>query len=173
MNPFAFRRVFAFVLDSLVAVVWGCVLFGVVYLATGGEFFAAGGVLRAEALSFGAMTLPFALYFAVLESGARQATWGKRRFGLKVERLGGGRLSFGAALARALIKFVPWELAHLGLNVTFFGGPALEVWTYVLMIASWLGVFVYAYLLYLNRAMPYDRVVGARVVEGRALGFAN
>lgn len=167
MNSFAFRRVVAFLIDCTVAVVWGCVLFGAVYLATGGEFFVPGGVLRAEALSFGTMTLPFALYFAVCESGARQATWGKRRLGLKVERLDGSRLSFGAALARVLIKFVPWELAHLGLNVTFFGGEALEVWTYVLMIASWLGVFVYAYLLYLNRALPYDRVVGARVVDVR------
>ena len=58
------------------------------------------------------VTLPVVLYFALGESSTRQGTWGKRRLGLKVTDIAGNRINFGRALARTLLKFVPWELSH-------------------------------------------------------------
>lgn len=44
------------------------------------------------------------LYHALLESGKRQGTWGKRLCGLKVTTLVGGRISFGQSLMRNLSR---------------------------------------------------------------------
>jgi uncharacterized RDD family membrane protein YckC len=61
------------------------------------------------------ISLPTWLYFAWSESSGRAATLGKRLFGLKVVRRNGETVSFGRALARTLIKLLPWELTHLSL----------------------------------------------------------
>jgi uncharacterized RDD family membrane protein YckC len=58
------------------------------------------------------VTLPVVLYFALGESSTRQGTWGKRRLGLKVADVDGNGVSFERALARNLLKFIPWELSH-------------------------------------------------------------
>jgi uncharacterized RDD family membrane protein YckC len=71
-----------------------------------------GNPVSAQITGFLAVTLPVTLYFALSESSQRQATWGKQRQRLKVVRTDGRPLSRASALARTLLKFVPWELAH-------------------------------------------------------------
>ena len=163
MSPLLLPRVLAFVLDWLLLAVWGGLLFGVVYMVTGGEFGAAPGFWRAEAVSFGLMTLPFAMYFAVLESRPGQASVGKRVVKLRVEGLGGERLGLGRALIRALIKFVPWELGHIQVNLALAGVEGAPL--FLAAALCWLGIFGYAYLLASGAQMPYDLAVGARVVR--------
>lgn len=155
-------RVLAFLLDWLLLAVWAGVVFGVAYLVTGGEFGGAPGFWRGEALSLGFMTLPFALYFAVLESRPGRASVGKRVVGLCVEGTRGERLGLGRALVRALIKFVPWELGHVQVNLALAGVEGAPL--FVAAGLCWLGIFAYAYCLATGGPMPYDRVVGARVV---------
>jgi uncharacterized RDD family membrane protein YckC len=46
------------------------------------------------------------LYFAYLESGEKQATWGKQVLGLYVTDLSGSRLSFGRASGRFFAKII-------------------------------------------------------------------
>ena len=46
------------------------------------------------------------LYYAYLESGERQATWGKQALGLYVTDLSGNRVTFGRAGGRFFAKFV-------------------------------------------------------------------
>jgi uncharacterized RDD family membrane protein YckC len=46
------------------------------------------------------------LYYAYLESGEKQATWGKQALGLYVTDLQGNRTSFGRASGRFFAKFV-------------------------------------------------------------------
>lgn len=58
------------------------------------------------------VSLPVYLYFAVLESGPHQATLGKRLLRIRVGRAGGGRVGFGQAMVRTVVKLLPWEVAH-------------------------------------------------------------
>jgi uncharacterized RDD family membrane protein YckC len=65
-----------------------------------------------DLIVFSITILPVTLYFAVQESSQKMASWGKRRLGLQVVTRPGGRLSFGRALLRSAIKFLPWQMAH-------------------------------------------------------------
>ncbi len=124
-----------------------------------------------DLFAFLTAVLPVILYFTLQESAPAQATWGKRRLGLRVVGVGGGRLSRERAFARSLAKFLPWQLAHTSL----FHIPG---WPFApesppplamagLILAQVL-VLVYLGSLALGRAhrTPYDWVSGACVVVG-------
>jgi uncharacterized RDD family membrane protein YckC len=84
---------------------------------------AFGNPFAGELTGFALITLPVTLFFALSESSAQQATWGKRKLHLRVQRLDGQRLSRARGLGRAALKFVPWELAHACLWQVTFAGP--------------------------------------------------
>lgn len=95
--------------------------------------------VRAQIVAFLLVTLPVTLYFAVSESSARQATWGKHRLKLKVTDHGGNRISFWRALGRTILKFIPWEISHTLIWEIYFL-PQTE--------AAWIGYgFALVYLL--------------------------
>ena len=65
-----------------------------------------------ELSAFVLLVLPVVLYFALFECSSWQATWGKRKRGLRVVTTHDTRLSLPRSLVRSLLKFVPWELTH-------------------------------------------------------------
>jgi uncharacterized RDD family membrane protein YckC len=113
--------------------------------------------------------VPLTIFLAVLESGSRQASVGKRVLGLKVVGVGdGGRLSFASALLRNMLKVaVPWTVGHaaaialVGSGSTTIGPGlgALTAAAYVLPIAYVVSLFVG------EGRTPYDRAGAARVVR--------
>jgi uncharacterized RDD family membrane protein YckC len=54
--------------------------------------------IRAQLTGFLLITLPVSLYFALSESSIQQATWGKRKVGLKVTDYNGVRISLWRSL---------------------------------------------------------------------------
>lgn len=54
------------------------------------------------------------LYFALLESGKHQATWGKRLLGLKVVGAQGQRISFARATGRYFAKLLSYAIFYIG-----------------------------------------------------------
>lgn len=62
------------------------------------------------------------LYWPVLESSARQATYGKRLLGIQVEHAGGGRTTFLRALGRNLAKIISGIPLGLGFVMVAFTG---------------------------------------------------
>ena len=54
------------------------------------------------------------LYFALLESGAKQATFGKRIMGIKVIGKDGGRIGFGRATGRTFAKILSYITLYIG-----------------------------------------------------------
>jgi uncharacterized RDD family membrane protein YckC len=54
------------------------------------------------------------LYYASQESGAAQATFGKKALGLKVTTLSGGRISFGQATGRYFGKLISGLILLIG-----------------------------------------------------------
>ncbi len=60
------------------------------------------------------------LYFAKLESGPHQSTFGKRAMGLKVTNLAGGRIGFGQASGRFFGKIVSGMTLYIGFIMAGF-----------------------------------------------------
>src|SRR6266700_6114714 len=111
------QRIGAFLLDYLIIAAYLVLL---VIISVGLGFGPLRSVFRAmfadpnssELSAFLLLVLPVILYFALFESSSWQATWGKRKLGLRVTGTHGERLSLGRSLVRSIIKFVPWELTH-------------------------------------------------------------
>ena len=116
MNTYAdlWQRVRAFVPDYVIILIYLAAITLLIWLL---NLFSINGWLfaervRAQFVAFLLVTLPVTLYFAIRESSTQQATWGKRRVGLKVTDYNGERIGFGRAFSRTLLKFIPWELSH-------------------------------------------------------------
>ncbi len=103
-------RFVASLLDSMIVSIIGLVL------AVGALF--AGLGLLANLLGF----LVFVLYFPLLESSARQATFGKQLLGLQVTDLDGARVSFVRALMRNLGKILSAIPLYIGFILAAFTG---------------------------------------------------
>lgn len=72
------------------------------------------GTILEPLFLFGSFMLAPWLYYAILESGPSQATFGKRLFKTKVTDLEGNRISFGRASARYFSKYLPFYLLLAG-----------------------------------------------------------
>lgn len=78
------------------------------------------GVLFGSVLANCCSALGLLLYYSLLESSAKQATWGKQICGLKVTDLQGNRLTFGRAMGRAAAKVFLSNACFLGYLAVFF-----------------------------------------------------
>lgn len=121
--------------------------------------------------------VPVMLYFALSEALPRQATTGKRRLGLRVVTSAGTRLSVARALARIVLKFLPWEVAHTSLWHTP-GWPrhpqptTLDYGAYASVYAL-AGLYVVTLLTSPTRQPLYDRITRTRVVHAPPLSSAS
>lgn len=77
---------------------------------------------------FFSVTLPVALYFAFLEGSPGEASWGKRRCGLRVAAVDGRRVRLGRSLLRTALKFIPWEIAHACAWRIWYGNSESTPW---------------------------------------------
>jgi uncharacterized RDD family membrane protein YckC len=127
---------------------------------------AFGRPITAQAIGFLVVTLPVGLYFALSEASPRQATWGKRRRGLRVVGPHGARLGIGRSAARTALKFVPWELAHAGVWGLTLAGDDPAAFALVLLGAAWVGVGVNGVAIAWRRRAVYDVLSGTAVVRG-------
>jgi uncharacterized RDD family membrane protein YckC len=128
-------RFVAYVLDSLIIGFAVMVLFVPFFFLMGGasllETLPRGRVERVDPAQFMAfLTLALTLvalssvvkwlYFAYLESGEKQATWGKQALGIYVTDLAGQRITFGRATGRFFGKIVT-GLIPLGIGFIMAG----------------------------------------------------
>lgn len=124
--------------------------------------------VRMDLFAFAVSVCPVIVYFALGESSASAATWGKRRAGIWVLDVSGRRLGKGRAFARAFLKFLPWQMAHTAMfHIPGFpldsGDP--PDWTVALLIGSWLfvGIYLVGLSSFMGRRTLYDRLVGSCV----------
>jgi uncharacterized RDD family membrane protein YckC len=106
-------RVAAVLVDSAILTIAGVVLVIVLSMALGG----AGAVIAN--LVF---LLAYLLYWPVLESSGRQATFGKQLLGIQVTDVNGNRTSFVKALLRNLAKIVSAIPFYIGFLLAAFTG---------------------------------------------------
>ncbi len=121
----AFALDYMLILGYLVAITLLFLLLNTLFSANQWLF---GERIRAQVVAFLLITFPITLYFAISESSARQATWGKGRLGLKVADRDGNQIRFWRAFGRALLKFVPWEISHTLIWQIAFSPRMDSVW---------------------------------------------
>lgn len=167
-------RLLAFALDYLLIAAYATALAAVTFVAAASPLRRILAVLLAtpasrDAVAFVTIVLPVILYFALQEGSARQGTWGKRKLGLRVTGLDGGQLPLIRAFVRALVKFLPWQLAHTCL-FHYPGWPlapaAPPAWVTAGFALVWLLVITYLALLGFSKShrTPYDRLAGSEVL---------
>ena len=158
----------ALLLDYLVILGWmallglGSFVFAVL---TGGypDVLGAFGPVVAQAVFFLLLTLPVGVYLYLGESSSAQASWGKRRLGLRVTTTAGNRPSRRQVAMRTVVKLLPWEVAHTFLwpmQAVFYrdGYDAdVPVWIFAGLNAVLVAVVVYlATSLLGGRRGPHD-----------------
>lgn len=163
-------RIKAFALDYVIILIYlmlvaaGAMVFNLTAPGVIQIFYAT--PLSSQITSFMIVTLPVILYFALLESSVWQATWGKRRVGLRVIRTDGKRLSTSHALGRTLLKFATWELSHTLIWQVGFTAQELPPLVAVGFGLVWLliGVNILSLLMSKTRQTLYDRLVSTHVI---------
>lgn len=147
IRPLPFRRMAAGLIDNTLIIGWAG-LAAIVSLSLGGGAMTTKWLGYLIALS--TLTLPVVAVFSFLESTGRHATPGKRLLGLEVAGIG-VTPAFPRLLCRNLLKFLPWELAHIGIWLTpgqpFVEMPSAIGWTFIfageLLALVWLaGLFI-------------------------------
>ena len=119
-------------------------------------------------VSFLLVTLPVTLYFALSEASPWQATWGKRKIGLRVTDKNGARLSIPHSLVRTLLKFIPWELSHTLIWQLQFAPQESSPMISAGFLLVWIlvGANLLSALLSKTHQTLYDRLAGTYVVVG-------
>lgn len=169
MNPEAWRRIVAWLVDWLCFLVWLALVAAIgipLYLAgVTGQWSA----VTTNVVSALVTAVPLTIFLAVLESGTRQASVGKRVLGLKVVTArDGGRLSFASALLRNALKIaVPWTIGHAAaIALVGSGSTTVGPGLVALIAAAYVLPLVYVVTLFVGEGRtPYDRAGGARVVR--------
>jgi uncharacterized RDD family membrane protein YckC len=122
------RRLWAFLIDHaivllpLIGTLYGV---GIVEVLSSDDPIAAASHYLDEAATLSIGFKPFYLgvlwlYYTLLESGAHQATIGKRLLRIEVTTLAGGRVGFWRALGRQLGKIVSTVILGIGFIIAAF-----------------------------------------------------
>lgn len=110
------RRCAAYVLDSIILSIAAFIILALVGLATAaliaGEQYGLVGLIMFVA--YVGLIVGAWLYFAKLESGPSQATFGKRVMGIKVTDDRGQRIGFGRATGRFFGKIISGMIMNIG-----------------------------------------------------------
>jgi len=168
------QRIFAFLWDYLPIAGWLLLVmaFGAALGVLAPEFANTvfGNPLTGQLAGFCLVTLPVALYFAVQESSQCHATWGKRKRGLVVVTTLGEGVGFMQALARTLLKFVPWELSHTFIIHAAIAGKAGQDppdWASAVLVLAWMLVLanLVSFFMSARRQTLYDRIAGTQVMR--------
>jgi uncharacterized RDD family membrane protein YckC len=117
-----------------------------------------------DGVAFFTLILPTILYFSLQESSSRQATYGKRKMGLKVIDRKGRRLSAGRALLRSGLKFLPWQMAHTAVFQIWDGNTSAFLFAVSLLAQIMVILFVLTLMMNKQHRTLYDRLAGSAVI---------
>ncbi len=156
------RRLAAYVTDILVIMVYASLLAAVTIM-----FVPQAVLTKLQGYLVALLTLTLPVILTMSFSEARfGATPGKRLWGLRVS---GDATNLGLlrSLVRNVLKFLPWELAHLGIWLTpgpvFVTAPSIQ--SIVLIGASYTILIVQAVLVLAFKRGAHDWLSGLSVVR--------
>ena len=116
-----------------------------------------------QIVSFLLLTLPVFLYFYISEKRNSNSTLGKKALKLKVIS------DNGNVFLRNVIKFLPWEVAHIGVHHIVFYNEQQEspIWVWSCLIIPQIVLIVHAFSVFLSKGerSVYDKVAGTRITR--------
>ncbi len=161
MSKLSIYRILAFSIDYLLIIAYGLLLFGVTTVLDIEHL----SPLEGQIVGFLSLTLPVYLYFYSTERSNRAATLGKRVLNIAVRS---DTPNKRAILKRNILKFLPWEIAHIGVHWQVYYANIDEtqpLWVWVALIVP--QIIVLGYLIsiwiYKGQSSLYDRLAGTRV----------
>ncbi len=162
------KRVVAFLIDYLILGCYACALAVCVLQMRWHE--RVDSPWASLAIGFLSLTLPVILYFTLMENGRKQSTIGKRAMRLVVMSASHKKATLAQLAIRNMLKFLPWEIAHIGVHWAYSYGrqsvnPPLWVWiplavSQVLAVAYLIGIAFSA-----NQQGPYELASRTRVLN--------
>jgi len=114
-----------------------------------------------QLIGFFTLTLPVFTYSYLTEKGKRKATIGKSL--VKLEVVAGHNNRTKSVLLRNVLKYLPWELAHIGVHwIVYYASKGLEtpIWIWMTLIVPQVMMFVYFVSVVVSRGQSsiYDRI---------------
>lgn len=122
--------------------------------------------IEGQIVGFISLTLPVFLYFYLTEKSKAAATLGKRVLKIKVKSLH----SSGSIFMRNFIKFLPWEIAHVGGHwMGYYTNHAIDppLWVWIVLIIPQLTVLYYMFSIVRTKgdSSLYDRIAGTEIIK--------
>jgi uncharacterized RDD family membrane protein YckC len=122
--------------------------------------------LQGQMVGFISLTIPVFLYFYLSERGKIKATIGKRLMNIQVNSLQGRHKR--NILVRNMLKFLPWEIAHVGVHwIVFYSSNHIEtpMWVWIILILPQLIVLTYMVSIVVSkgRGGMYDQFASTSV----------
>jgi uncharacterized RDD family membrane protein YckC len=161
MSKLIVRRVLAFALDYILIMCYAALLFLVV------TSMGLSGLspVEGQLMGFVTLTLPVFLYFYWMEKSSSSATIGKRIMHISVQPVENKRKHI---FIRNLLKFLPWEIAHVGVHwIVYYSniGQTPPLWIWIVLILPQvlvLGYFV-SILYSKGQSSMYDLVANTKI----------
>jgi len=168
MNSLILRRAFAILLDYLIIVLYGVVLYTItisIYDQTSLSSVNIGPV-QGQIIGLFSITIPVFLYFVLTERSRQRASLGKRLVGLSISR--NDSTQKANIWYRNFLKFIPWEIAHFGVHWIIYYSRLeqdIPLWIWVSLIIPQLLVFIYVISAIINKGSQtvYDRMANTQV----------
>ncbi|MFH0853321.1 MAG: RDD family protein [bacterium] len=165
------KRILAFIIDYLVIALYAGILFLLVYSAI--KLFNLNTNVSSvigQLIGMISLTLPVVLYFVIMENKSKQGTIGKNIKKIKVTDVNNQTASLKYIIIRNIIKFMPWEIAHLGIHWTiYFSNEGIEqpVWIWLVLVIPQVTVVIYLLSIVIdkNNRGIYDRISHTKVIE--------
>lgn len=162
------RRFLALLIDFVLVILWGVLLFlvsSIVYLQVlnGAPVFDELGM---NLISL-TMIVPVVLYSIIMESTKKNGTVGKRIERLKVSSARNDILSFKQIVIRNVVKYFPWQFGHM----IIFRGIALKweisvFWMFMLIVANLLPIiWIMVVVIRKDHRGIHDLIAGTRVSD--------
>ena len=162
MKKLLIKRVIAFGIDYLIIVFYAMLLFGITTLVNPGNI----NPILGQFVGFFTLTLPVFLYFYLTERSIYKGTIGKRVMGISViiNQQGSSR----NILIRNILKFLPWEIAHIGVHwVVYYSKMEIAPpnWVWVVLILPQIITFGYliSLVIYKGEYSFYDKIANTKV----------
>ena len=172
------KRLLAFLIDYFIIVIYAAFLFGLTVLVHNiFKFnFQRPSAFLSQAIGFVTMTVPVFLYFYLSEKSNHRGTIGKRL--LRIYTKTNTEQSNKSILLRNLIKFLPWEIAHTGVQwAVFYSSQNIEppVWVWIALILPQLFVIIYVLSIIISKGKTsiYDKIAGTSVINEHSKDLRN
>jgi len=165
------KRIFAFLLDYLIIMLYGILILGTiayVFAPVISPLFSNSPFI-AQLTGFLLITLPVSLYFILMEQSSWQGTWGKKKMGIRTVTEDGHRLKLRQSTIRTVGKFLPWEVAHFAIWHLILPSSIPEFILIIILIAIHVVIILYLVLPFTNKQRKnlYDWLAGTTVIVSK------